>query len=102
MPGEARGRHMAEYHGDIMYRVKPAYRPKDHGRLAIGLILLATLGMTGIHQFYLGNHKLGYAHLVLILLMVPTIFSLSLLLTLLGIQILMLLGEAVLMVIEET
>ncbi len=93
---------MAEYHGDIMYRVKPAYRPKDHGRLAIALILLITLGMTGIHQFYLGNHRTGYAHLVLLLLMIPAIFSFSLLLTLLGIQILMLLGEAVLIAIEES
>ena len=93
---------MPEYHGDILYRVKPAYRQKDHTRLAIGLGLLLTLGMTGVHQFYLGNLKIGFAHLVLLLLMIPAIFSLSLLLTLIGIQVLLLVGEAILMVIDES
>jgi TM2 domain-containing membrane protein YozV len=95
---------MPEYHGDLMYQFKPGYRPKDHSRLAIGLVLLVTLGMTGIHQFYLGNHGFGWVHLVLCLLMMFALFTFSftMLMVLIGLQAVLLLVEVVLMVIEES
>ena len=56
---------MADYHGDLIYGMKPLYVRDDRGAYGTAMILLVLFGITGAHRFYLGQHGLGWLHLSL-------------------------------------
>ncbi len=87
---------MAEYHGDLMYRVGNVYQRQDDRNYPIALILLFFFGFVGLHRFFLNDIKAGFAYMatftITILLGIVT-FNFTLLLWYLGIASITLLVE---------
>lgn len=51
---------MAEYHGDIMYKMGNIYTRADDRNYLVAIILAFLFGVIGLHRFYLGDLKIAY------------------------------------------
>jgi TM2 domain-containing membrane protein YozV len=54
---------MAEYHGDIAYRVGTIYESRDEGNYFIAILFLLFFGGLGAHRFYLNDTRTGWMYL---------------------------------------
>lgn len=53
---------MADYHGDVMFRVGNVYQSRDDRNYYVAIILLLFLGAMGVHRFYLNDQKIAWCY----------------------------------------
>ncbi|MEO5773067.1 MAG: hypothetical protein ABIQ32_02980 [Sphingomicrobium sp.] len=53
---------MAEYHGDLAFKVGTIYKSRDEGNYFVAIFLLLTMGLLGAHRFYLNDHRGGWMY----------------------------------------
>ena len=53
---------MADYHGDLMYRVGRTYDSSDDANYFVAILLLLSFGLLGAHRFYLNDLRIGWVY----------------------------------------
>lgn len=61
---QGRVAHMAEYHGDLMYRTGNVYTATDDRNYIAAVLIAVLFGVTGAHRFFLNDHKWGFVYFV--------------------------------------
>ena len=53
---------MADYHGDVMYKVGRTYDSSDDANYFVAILLLLSFGLLGAHRFYLNDLRIGWIY----------------------------------------
>jgi hypothetical protein len=89
---------MAEYHGDLMYKVGTIYAREDDRNYPVAILLALLLGPLGMHRFFLGDMRVAYFYFVpfsICALMSFALIDFTLLLWFCGIATIPVLGEII-------
>ena len=89
---------MAEYHGDIAYRVGTIYESRREGNYFVAILFLLSFGWLGAHRFYLNDTRVGWMYFTpfaISALVGFAILDITILLWEIRIAILFLIGELI-------